>query len=306
MTTFDEAVAFLNEREVKFVQGREWLGEPGVDRRTEERPYIEKIKIPFSGDEWLDLMDTEGRALGMCCGTISAARDILLGELRGGRWIDGEKLTRFVGLLSHHDGFEYMLPRTEKNYEEWGSYAFERPADDPIYRLWEIYDKIKDHLHVRPPSVEPYPENAPIRDPIQAALTTVYSHSASLYWATSCFASDREDEPAWMKQQKQAHRQLTIHRLLPALQALLKHIDTLDLGDFDGFAVCKAKEPSAVTENGLGLCIFHTREEAQGMIDTWSKQEDEHEEDYLSRNVRENTIIRPVHVSSKTGLTFKD
>jgi hypothetical protein len=305
-TPFEKATAFLKRRKVEFLQGNEYVGEPGVDRHVEDRPYIEKIKIPFTGDEWIDLMDTEGQALGMCCATISHARDILLAELRGGRWINGEKLWEFVELLRHHDSFEYMLPPTEKNYQKWKSHTFKRPKDDPVYRLWEIYDAIKDHLIVRPPPVEPFSEDAPIRQPIQAALSTVYSHSASLYWATSCFNDEGDRDPPWMKQQKQAARQLTIHRLLPALQSLLKHIDALNLGDFDGFAVCKSKEPDAVTENGLGLCVYHTRDEAQRMIDTWAKQDDENKTDYLSKEVRANTIIRPVHISSKTGLTFKD
>lgn len=303
---FEEAVAFLKKNKVEFHQGSEYVGEVGPERHIEPRNYIEKIKIPFTGDEWIDLMSTEGNALGMCCATISDARDILIGQFRGGRWISGEKLWQFVQLLDHHDGFEYMLPRTEKNYEEWKRCEdFQKPKDDPVYRLWEIYDKIKEHLVVSKPSVDPYVEDAPIREPIQAALSLLYSGITGLYWGTSCF-DDEERRPAWMKQQKHAARQLTIARLLPALRDVLLHIDKLDMGDFDGFAICKVEEPTAVCDNALGMCIFHTKEEAQKMIDVWAKPEDENVEDLGRRDIRKKTMIRPVHISSKTGLSFKD
>jgi hypothetical protein len=304
---FEEAVSFLNERKIEFRQGSEYVGPVGPERHVEPRNYVEAIKIPFSGDEWIDLMSTEGNALGACCATISNARDILLGQLRGDRWIDGGELWEFVELLAHHDGFEYMLPQTDENFEEWKSYNFAEPKDDPIYRLWEIYDKTKEHFVVRKPHVDPYAEDAPIREPIQAALSLLYSGITGLYWSTSCFERDDEDRnPAWMKQQKHAHRQLTIARLLPALRDVLQHVDSLDMGDFDGFAVCKVDEPTAVLDNRMGLCVFHTKKEAQKMIDAWAKTEDENVEDMGRRDIRKKTMIRPVHVSSKTGLTFKD
>ena len=110
-----------------------------------------------------------------------------------------------------------------------------------------------------------------------------------------------------MKQQRHAARQLTLARFIPALKDAFDHIDALNLGDFEGFAIVKTEEPDEVLTNRLGQCIFHTKEEAQKMIDIWAKPEDENEEEKNNRNeIRKNTTIRPVSVSSKTGLTFLD
>ena len=306
MTTFEEAVAYLNEKQIEFRQGDEYVGEPGVDRHKEDRPWIESIEIPFSPQEWLDIISSDSEILGSCCATISNARDILYAQARHGRWIDAKDLWEFVEILSHHDGFEYMLPQTHENYEEWSCWYDKtaKPTDDPIYRLWEVYDKTKDHLKLKVPHDKPYPEDSKVREPVHAAISTLYDGVHNLFWSTSCFSEGRENDPQWMVDQKRARRQLTIARLL---QDLLTHIDTLDLGDFDGFAICKRDELDDICRNMLGKCIFTTEAEAQGMIERWSKSWDETEERNENWECpRDTMVVRPVRVSSKTGLTFLD
>jgi len=308
VTTFNEAVLWLNERGIGFRQGDEYVGEVGVDRRCESRPWIESIEVPFSAEEWLDIISADSKIFGSCCATISNARDILYAQARHGRWIDGKDLWEFVEILSHHDGFEFMLPRTNENHREWSSWCEGiEPQDDPIYRLWEVYDKVKNHLKIEVPHTEPYPEGAPIREPIQRALSTLNQSLDALYWATSCFASGREDDPQWMKDQRRAARQRTIARLMPALHELIHHIDDLDLGDFEGYAVVQKDEPDVLCKNGLGACIYTTEDDAKEMIARWAKTYDERKEPAgRMASPRESTAIRPVRVSSKTGLTFLD
>lgn len=304
-TTFEEAVAFLNERGIEFRQGQEYVGP--VPRRPEPRAWIEGLAPPFSAEEWLDIVSADSELFGSCCANISAARDILYSKVRHGRWLDSKDLWEFIEILKNHDGFEYMLSPTDKNYAEWSSWEEGRkPQDDPIYRLWEVYDKIKDHLKLAPPYVVPFSDDAPIREPIRAAISVLHAGVGSLYWSTSCFG-ERDGDPQWVVDQRRAERQLTIARLMPALRDVMTHIDKLDLGDFDGFAICKQAEPDAVCDNRLGLCIYSTMKDAQEMIERWCKVEDEEEEARPGKKpTREQTVIRPVHVSSKTGLTFKD
>lgn len=306
---FEGAVAWLNERSIPFRQGDEYVGEHGVGegRHKVDRPYIEALEVPLTAEEWLDIMSTDGEFLGACCGTISSARDILIAQVRHGRWIDTKDLWEFIEILSHHDGFEFMLPKTHENYREWSTwYEDMKPQDDPIYRIWETWDAIKEHALLEVPHADPYPENSSAREPVKAALNVLYDGVFALYWGTSCFSEESDNDPDWMKQQKHARRQLTIARLLPALRGVLDHIDTLDMGDFKGFAVCKIGEPDDVCRNRLGQCIYHTEEEAQKMIDRWAKRDDENEEDFGRKDIRKKAIIRPVSVSSETGLTFLD
>lgn len=308
MTTFEEAVAFLDERDIQFRQGYEYVGEAGKGRHQEDRNYIESVAIPFSAEEWLDVIDTEGKALGACCATISSARDILLAQLRQGRWISTKDLWEFTEILSHHDGFEFMLPKNHEHYEAWRSWQQDQdPQDDPIYRLWQIWDKIKDHALLNTPRADPpAPKSKYAEHPVHSALSVAYNSIHMLFWATSCFGEGREDDPAWMAQQKHARRQLVLARVTPSLRTLFEHLSQFDQGDFKGFAICSKEDPKEILDNRMGQCIFHTREEAQGMIDAWAKRDDENEEDFGRKDIREKTTIRPVSVSAKTGLTFLD
>jgi hypothetical protein len=309
MSTFDEAIAFLSEKGVEFRQGDEYVGEPGKGRHSVPRNYITDIYIPFTAEEWIDLMSTEGKFLGSCCATISAARDILLKQLRGGRWIRTGELWEFMETIGHHDGFEYMLPKDHEHYSEFDEQDWRdhTPEEDPIYRLWQVWDKIKEHVTLKVPYTEPYkPESRYGKHPVHEALALAYSATHHLYWATSCFGKNREDDPAWMKQQKHARRQLTLARVTPALRTLFEHLDQFDLGDFEGFAVCKKDAPDDVLDNSMGQCIFHDEAEAQKMIDQWAKKDDEHEEDFGRNDIREKTTIRPVSVTVSHGLRFLD
>ncbi len=240
----------------------------------------------------------------MCCGNISHARDILTSCLRDGRWIKGRDLWEFVETLKNHDGFEYMLPIDNDKHEEYKSWRGENPDKDPIYRLWQVYDKIKGHLYTSRPFLGAPPQDAPIRQPIQLALSILNLTITQLWWSTSALSRPLKNEPAWMKDQKDAQRQLTIARMMPALRDVMEHIDELDLGDFEGFAICEQEEPDMLIKNNLGLCIYRTKEEAQKMIDTWAIQDDNCVEDTYKKEVRKKTVIRPVSVSSKEGLYF--
>jgi hypothetical protein len=82
-------------------------------------------------EDWLDLADTDGELLGMCCGTISEIRDVFLGSLRGGRTFDMKDLEKVAWLaLSHEPWMEYE----ESHVDE----------EDIIWRLVRLWNAIKD------------------------------------------------------------------------------------------------------------------------------------------------------------------
>lgn len=309
MTTFEEAVALLDEHKIDFVQSYEYVGK-APNRKRRDLPLIERLQPPFTADEWLDLVSSESELLGSCCAQISNARDVLFGKIRHGRWMNSGEVWEFFDRLANHDGFEYMLSQDSDRHEEWkGARYFGSEEKDAIYRFWKIFDKIKDHLPMKAPDTKPYPEDAQIRDPIQMAFRVARAGVDDLDWATGCFGRKRDDDPQWLLDQRRARRQLTIARVAPALRAILDQIHTIDLGDFEGFAVCKKDESDEVCINNAGRCIYSTEEEAKEMIERWAKSRDERSEDETPDHwvcPRLTTIIRPVRVSSETGMTFLD
>jgi hypothetical protein len=312
MTTFQEAVAFLEEKNVEFTQGYEYRGKHGEGdgRNHHDLPLIEQIKPPFTAEEWLDLVSSDSELLGSCCAQISNARDVLFGKVRHGCWMRSGEVWEFFARLANHDGFDYMLPVDGERYEKWdGGHYFESEDHDAVYRFWKVFDKIKDHLPMKAPETKPYSEDAPIRDPIQMAFRVARAGIDDLDWATGCFGRNRDDDPQWLLDQRRARRQLTIARVAPAIRSILDHIHTIDLGDFEGYAVCKKDEPDEVCTNGAGRCIYTTEADAKDIIERWSKDRDERDPDEVPSHradPRETTLIRRVSVSSETGLRFLD
>lgn len=298
MKTFEELLSYLNKEGISFFQSGEWVGEPGKDRHKEDRPTIDRFKLPFSAEEWLDIMDKEGESLPMCCGTISSVRDILLGQLRENRVISCADSNHVFELLAGHDGFEYMLANEEIDYKTYKT--------DPIYRFWVIWQMIRPHANLGTIYCEP-PKHPDYKNPIHNALDVAHKGIDALWWSVTCFkVGGDEGDPEWLKQQRIAERKLTIARVTPALRTILEHIKTLDYGDYDGFAICSKEDPSHILSNVVGYCIFKTKKEAEDMIERWAKPDDDLEEPSENRKkVREETVIRAVRVSD-AGLSFID
>lgn len=156
------------------------------------------------------------------------------------------------------------------------------------------------------------PKNPKFSSPIQKAISVLNSGIDKLWWATSCFSHEDETAeyktPEWLKQQRIVERKLTIARLIPALKDVLSHIKDLDYSDYDGFAICSRKDPSHVLSNGAGHCIFATENDAQTMIELWSKAGDHEKEppEHRKIKIRDAVVIRSVHVSTEHGLAFTD
>lgn len=85
------------------------LEQMGIDVRADHwdpahAGKITKIRLPFTPTELLDVCHSGGDLLPSCCGKISAMRDIVIGTLRDGGWIDVKDLGDLVSLARDHDG----------------------------------------------------------------------------------------------------------------------------------------------------------------------------------------------------------
>lgn len=304
--SFASAAAYLTQEGIEFHQDNECVGEVGVDRHWEDRPTISSFRLPFTAEEWLDIMNKEGQFLGACCATISNARDILLSQLREDQFIDCHEALQFVELLGSHDGFEWL--RSDEEPKDSAHRGWDK-TKDPFYRFWKIWKVIRPHANLLRggrPKVEPN-KNPDYTHPIHEALGVAHGGLDALYWAVGCFGRGQDDDPDWMKQQRVAQRKLTIARTLPSLRAVLDHISHLDYGDYDGYAICSKKEPSHIVSNRLGHCIFQNADEAQKMIDAWATPEDHEQEPPSHREkIRDSVVVRPVRVSTAGGVVFTD
>lgn len=63
---------------------------------------IEKVKLPFSADDWIDIADPEGDLLPSCCAAISEIRSVLLRCLSDGQYITCTELCEIYVLIKDH------------------------------------------------------------------------------------------------------------------------------------------------------------------------------------------------------------
>ena len=108
--------------------------------------------------------------------------------------------------------------------------------------------------------------------------------------------------------QAKANRATLMYRLMPALKTLNDHIDQLDLGPVEGFALIDLEVgPDAIARNGYGYCVYSTEEEVEKILNHW-KQEDELYKDEGTRYRRgkseERLSIRKVRISKEGGIEF--
>lgn len=299
--TFKSAVSSLKRLKVEFSQNYEYVGPVGPERHSEDRPSFDKFRLPFTSDEWMDLMNTEGEFLGICCGTISSSRDILLAQLRHGGWISCKDAWELAETLRSHDGFEWMTEtgNLAPKHRPW------KKENDPIYKFWRAWRIISPFADIGTVWTSPNP-NPKFDDPVHGAVSVLHRGITSLWWSTGCFF-EHENDPEWMTQQRIAQRKLAIARLLPALKTVLERVHTLDYADYSGFALCSKETPDHVLDNSLGLCIFNNKAEAKKMIEAWAVEDDHTQEPRDDHtDVRTRVVIRPVRVSTAEGLVFTD
>jgi hypothetical protein len=291
---FAGAAAVLKRLNVEFRQTEEWRDKP-PPRRPHALPFFKGIKLPFTPEEWCDLMMNEGRYyVGGCCGTSSAVQDILGQVFRFETgWMDVEKLAE-VAMLQVSHGERKERP----NFKDLGDLdaAIKKWTElDPWQKLAVLWHLIKDCYVPKVPSAPPH-DLPPVEDAIDVLQTGLQALSIHRMFV-------REETPA---SQDRTERLMALYRLLPAIRTLHDKIGELDPGPLEGYALIDREQGGKVAENGYGLCVYWTRAEAEKMLESWRSEDSEHKVKKDRKPIDERIGIRPVRVSSEKGLEFLD
>ena len=176
---------------------------------------IHSVKLNFTNDQWVDLLNSEGEFLPACCNKISAVRDILSFSLRGGKEITLRELKNAVELIeSHCEGGE--LNECEKY----------------IVNLW---NEVKDYYKCNEKPLATDFKN------FKKALSVVEKASYSLYWTRG------DDE------ERKLHTMYDFARMLPALKTIFDHLKSVEFPELTCYVVFYENE-ILETLGGPAIC----------------------------------------------------
>ena len=254
-----------------------YMKEKGLEITTNNEPgtppKVYTVKLNFTNDEWVDLMNTEGEFLPACCATISHVRDVLIGTLREGGFIRATDLFEIVNSLKgHHD--------------------CDPEGSDPEARLiqtWEAIEADAD-LHLIGFPLDP--------NELDDAFSTLYHSAATLSWNFLTNGEDREDA----KFNHDIVRQYEFARILPAIRTIYKTLTESKIEPIEGFAIVEGQKVLQLTG---GLAIFQRQEHAEELAQKFNKKaEAEHKNEKdrrLERKYREKAYgkqepLRPITI----------
>jgi hypothetical protein len=66
---------------------------------------IERVRLPLTPEQWVDVLNGDGEHLPSCCGSIDSARSIFVRALHDDRWVDADDFRDLCEILIDH-GFE--------------------------------------------------------------------------------------------------------------------------------------------------------------------------------------------------------
>lgn len=304
--TFEQAVAHLKTLGVEFTQDYDY-GKRGTEERHRfDVPIIRNVRLPFSAEEWCSLCMSEGEHyIGPCCGTTSAAQDVLNYAFRfGGGWMDTGKYAEMADLLANHDPISGPFsfdkrPRSvpkavAQASSEWASMG-------PWSKMAIIWHVVREFADVNPPRAA-FPKR---QSDLDAALHVAEASLRTLSYER-LFGSFENARPR--TSQDKAKRAFGLAKLIPAIRIIQGKIAELYEGPVDGYALIDKEEgPESITSNGLGLCVYATREEVDEVLEIWRAQEKEYEERRKrTKPVDERIGVRRVRVTMEKGLEFLD
>jgi hypothetical protein len=215
----------------------------GIEICTNGNPEkIYKLKLPFTSDEWMDLMDTEGKSLGACCAVISDVRDTLMATLRERGWIRATDLKEIVDALKEH--------------REVHSSSSEPQA--VMARIWEAIKEDVDLFNI---AARPHDPND-----LNDAFSILNRSAANLSWDNLFTRSTPESE------NKHTLLQMThFARLVPTIKTIYDHLVKNGMEPVFGFAVAEGEK--IVPLRNEGFAIFPTVEEAKEILDYLNQEE---------------------------------
>jgi hypothetical protein len=250
---------------------------------------ISKVKLPFTPEQWVDLLNCEGDLLPSCCADISGVRDILIASMRYGGELDANELRRISFLLrNHHDKWEDGHPcaqiiaihkRLGKMLERQTRWAVvARDLTDPKecldmlgscsrYFFYSIFDEGAQ----RPPLRDKYRDEKTFRE-----------------------ALVRHERMAMIHYVKQG---LLFAKLAPIIRTLADKLPTL-FSDFKGYAI--ANKSGFIPELMGTPAIYQKKSNARAAWNLFL-QEVKNGEDVLK-----NYEIRPIRITLEDGIIFTD
>ena len=246
----------------------DWVHADGKATQVFDTTKIDMIQVKFSPEQWWAMASREGEEyIGGCCGTTSAAQDVLCGIHRDGGFIRGSTLLELEAHLQQHEGFEIWandapIADIQAVIAAW--------ADDSVSgwdKLGAAWQVVKRKWHLALPRTEAKNDVDEFRRAQRIASNSLFylTHSA-------LFFGGRDDEP----HQGHANAALLNARLLPILHTLLKGIQ--DTAPFEGTAIVNKTMPlteEAIWENRRGLCIYRYKREAEEALQSiakWNKE----------------------------------
>lgn len=252
--------------------------------------YVQTIRIPWNGKQWMSVLNKEGPWLPMCCGNISAIRDHLISTLREDGWLDMSGLSEVIELLNSHDGFD-----------DWFKKGF-KPTDDvlrdPMYKLVQIWDAVKDRRAVTWKDEPHVAKDAPADE---------LEHTLRGYNILRIFHAGHYDDPEEQKRHEYEHDQLRVlalGKVFGPLMALHREFTEKYLSMVvPGFAVVHKDHPDKPMETRGGPAIYGTMQEAEEVIGWWVK--DQRNNGHDDKMVREEFIIRPCRMTVEKGVEFQ-
>lgn len=259
------------QKEKKF----EELSKLGVKHRTEERNgklQLRSVFLHWTPEQWVDILNKEGKTLPMCCANLSAARDYFTGAIREGGWIDADDLYAACSYIFEHEGFEKV------------------GKGDAFYWLQKVWHFLKGNesiIHLtgtREPVVLGYDRvkgEMKLKDAVN-----IIERGARNFWWSSAF----DKKNCYTNYNAYA----TAAQMIPAVTALYKHLEKTFKDPYRGIALIspKTKRPY---NTASGLAVYSTVEEAIQTLKFWKEDE----------KVAEPVDIYEVEVTVKEGFSLK-
>ena len=239
---------------------------------------VASVLLPISSVQWCHMAMREGEHyVGGCCTHTSAMQDIVNSVFRDSGWIKAREFRELADLALNHDGFEAF--ESEETVESLSA------LDDPWEVIGAVWCAVKDVL--APDTLyKPTPRDLSNFD---EAVTL----ARNLLWQISLAKFFTTDEPM-RKGQRHANHTYSMMRILPALRTVYDHLENMSEQRFPVFGVRK-KSTKEVVANGLGLCIYETREQAGELFRIWRE---------AGNNEIDDWEILPAVVSVNDGLTW--
>lgn len=260
---FAQVWNYLTDLGVPFTRDSHWVDLPGI-RIKQDLPLITQVGPNLHASAWVYLVSSVGDGyIGGCCSQLSYAQDYLCKWLRKDpHHIPVSELKELVGMLAGHEGFDYFKQEpADFDAEIQKALQDELEPLDKFALIWHI---IKDHVSLKVPTAV-----HPTVSELDRSLRILESCSLAL-GCSRMFQGDTNLSNPRRTDPRRTDRALTLAKIRPALQVVYEHVQELDLGSFEGYALVDLSQgPESICQNGFGYCVYSTLEPLQEISKNW-------------------------------------